>query len=881
MLASISYGDPAFALGSNRAFVEMPSGPQSARMYALRTIWRERRGGVGVRFLKLLLLLLGASCLVVVPAEQVHRTALVVWLIPSEPATPGAGIGGLSDCEAEAAPTGTLPDRIEEEIRGFNATRSRTRVTVINTQDPFAAQLIDWSPEMAVPNWVWVKSQTETLRALGRFADRNQIDIRVRFITWDRALSDLKATWEGKSAYDPPDVVQIGTTWAGYFQARNLLLTRPKWQINRNGWEDVEGTRACALPYVNDPRLIFYWSRLPGSSPNSPAFNLHTGSWQAIVDSLRAPRENGPPFAFPIGLTLNLLHDYASLVWAGGGDFLPEKWLLGRHLDLTSRPAFAVPAYLAENSVVFVNGRPQRLIAFPEASHEEVDRSFVQGLYRATMEPANFIGRWRRDFACRYPAQASSFWQYAAAAVPPSPFRGGSYLAVWSQTSFPSHAFELAEFLTEDEEYTHMLGVSGYLPARRPGGGVDLFLGSADVDGKAKEFEAAVQEVLSPRVGRSYPPIREFSAVMESRDLLERLQIAWRRLSERDPDGLRTALREAEKYVNREIYPPAHLYGAASEFAGFISTAMATIFLLLIVLNRRRVAALKQAAQVRGFSAAGALLIETVHSVFHNPAEIEGIGLTESTKGAMIIAALQGWRRGRDVKNWDAVHLGDVIWRSVMLALDSSLWLGIFRDWQQSKKRAPDYLQHWVNHPQERAGDSLKARVALAQLRLEVSYPPSRVQPMPFMLEQALVCLIQNAIKTVVDPDFDPDQARSISIQAHCDALVIANPGEPLSRELCDAINQSKTPEEFEERIGRILVTNPKGRPGFGLMEAYCIATQCFGGLRVCYDKPRFEIRLKPRSRWLSWGLFRKRRSETSVTTLIVAKEQPDQAHAE
>src|SRR5262249_13733691 len=144
-------------------------------------------------------------------------------------------------------------------------------------------------------------------------------------------------------------------------------------------------------------------------------------------------------------------------------------------------------------------------------------------------------------------------------------------------------------------------------------GGVNLFLGSADINGKAKEFEAAVQEVLSSKVGRTYPPIREFSSVLESRDLLERLQIAWRRISERDPDGLRTALRQAEQYVNREIYPPARIYGAVSEFAGLIGTATASIFMLLFVLNRRRIAALAQVAQVRGFSAAGALLIETVH----------------------------------------------------------------------------------------------------------------------------------------------------------------------------------------------------------------------------------------------------------------------------
>jgi len=136
--------------------------------------------------------------------------------------------------------------------------------------------------------------------------------------------------------------------------------------------------------------------------------------------------------------------------------------------------------------------------------------------------------------------------------------------------------------------------------------------------------------------------------------------------------------------------------------------------------------------------------------------------------------------------------------------------------------------------------------------------------------------LVQNAIKTVTHPNFDQDEPCRISIRVEGDTLVVANPGAPLSRELCDAINQSNTPEEFEERIGRLLKTDAKARPGFGLVEAYCITTQCFGGLRVSYDKPRFEIGLKPRRRWLRWWPFGKQRSETPVTTVIAARDQAD-----
>jgi hypothetical protein len=783
---------------------------------------------------------------------------LVVWLIPSEPATPDAGIGGTSDCENDTNQTGTLPQRIEEEIAHFNAEMAQTRVAVINTQDRFKAQLIDWSPEMAVPNWVWVRSQRATLKALSEFANSHKIYIRVRFITWDRALSDLTATWEGHNAYEAPDVVQIGSTWAGYFPNKHLLMSNADGK--RKGWEDVGRGRASVLPYVNDTHLIFYWKRLPGAPISSSTFELNSDSWAAIVESLRTAKGGGPPFVFPIGLTLNLLHDYSPLVWAGGGSLLPQRFLLGSRLDLTSAAAFSAPKYLAENSVIQENGRPRRLIAYPEASHEEVSRSFVRGLYRATIEPANFIGRWKRDFNCRYPDGTSSatFWKYAGVAIPPSPFRGGSYLAVWAHTSSPGAAFDLAEFLTTDDAYTRMLGVSGYLPARRPGGGVDLFLGDADTSGEARDFGTLVQQALNPKVGRSYPPIPEFSAVLESREVLERLQIAWRRLSEGDPASLRTALGEVETYVNRQIYEPSRIYSSFVNISSVTAPALAVFLLLLYMINRRRISALNQVVRVRGFSAAGALLFETVHGVFRNPSAAAGTTQREATKSAMIVAALQGWRRGRDETNWKVGPLGDVIWRSIVLAFDSAVCLGIFKEWEASTVSARDFLQIWLSEVSDQRTASAR------ELSLEVSYPRGRLIHMPFMLEQALVCLLQNSLKILLNPDFEGELPKRISIRVEGDTLIIWNPGPPLGLGLCEAINKSESPEEFEQRIAELLTHPGAGTPGFGLVEAYCVLSQCFGGLRVRYDEPRFEVGLRQQT-WLH-RVFKSRSREDTVT---------------
>jgi hypothetical protein len=762
-----------------------------------------------------------------------QASGLVVWLIPSEPATPDAGIGGTAECnDDEQNQIGTLPQRIDEEINRFNAEMAHTRVTVVNTRDRFKAQMIDWSPEMAVPNWVWVRSQRATINALSRFADKFQVNIRVRFITWDRALSNLTAAWEGRNGYEAPDVVQIGSTWAGYLQKQNLLLSNPN---SGPGWEDVGRTQRSILPYVNDAHLIFYWKRLPGASTDSDAFVLDSHSWENIVASLQQVRGGGPPFVFPIGMTLNLLHDYAPLVWAGGGELLEQPSPWGSRIDLTSPEAFSVPKYLTENSVVREGGRLRRLIAFPEASHEEAARSFVRGLYRATIEPANFIGRWRRDFACRYRRGRSveTFWKYAGIAVPPTPFRGGSYLAVWSRTASENAAIGLAEFLTADDAYTRMLARSGYLPSAHPDRGVNLLLGDQDSTREARDFDALVQGALKPNVSRSYPPIPDFSSVLESREVLERLQIAWRRMSEGDPVALHAALEEVEAYTNRQIFKPARYYNSFLDISSVAAPALAAFLLLLYFLNRRRISALRQVAQVRGFSAAGALLFERIHEVFQSRSA--SVIPRETTKHVMIVAALQGWRRGRDEDNWKAGSLEDVIWKSIILAFDSTVCLGTFNDWKASHSKPWEFLQSWLDGP--------SAGIAGA-VTINATFPQGRRIQMPFMLEQALVCLLQNALKIVLGMDFPDHLPKVISIDVENDTLTIKNPGTPLGSGLCDAINESASPEVFEQRIHELLTNPGHGTPGFGLVEAYCILSQCYGGLHVDYDEPKFEVTL-------------------------------------
>jgi hypothetical protein len=229
--------------------------------------------------------------------------------------------------------------------------------------------------------------------------------------------------------------------------------------------DESAGLPASGLPHITDVRRLFYWKRLPPAAPKSPEFVLNTSSWTALVGSIRDRAGSSDTVACPTGLTLNVLHDYAPLVWAGGGGFF-LRGLFGWRADLTSPEALAVPLELQKSAIEMPRPHePRTLITFPESSHEEVDDIFVNGGYRVTQEPANFIYRWCTDFQQRHEKDGSRFWDYAAADVPPKSFLGGSDLVVTRGTAQPAAAFALADFLATDQPSPKFWRSSVFCPA--------------------------------------------------------------------------------------------------------------------------------------------------------------------------------------------------------------------------------------------------------------------------------------------------------------------------------------------------------------------------------------------------------------------------------
>jgi hypothetical protein len=280
---------------------------------------------------RLFLLSIASVILFVGVCSAQTNAHLTAWLIPAEDVSPSNVAQG---------------EDIRSQVDHFNRALAGTNLTVLNTIDPLAMKLFSWNPEFAVPNAALVLSQRKTLAALSRFARNNNVDIDVRFMTWDDAVNLLRSINPKRHTEGDPDVVQIGSTWAAYFAREPLIMSRPGWSKDRCKWKDTMDLPASVLPYITDVRMLFYWKRLSSASPGSDALTLDGSSWQPVVESIRDQGSSDDTIVFPTGLILNLLHDYVPLVWTGVGPFLSTGWL-GTRIDLVSRNALLVPEYLA------------------------------------------------------------------------------------------------------------------------------------------------------------------------------------------------------------------------------------------------------------------------------------------------------------------------------------------------------------------------------------------------------------------------------------------------------------------------------------------------------------------------------------------------------
>lgn len=564
-------------------------------------------------------------CLIIILLFSVHLfayqqraspvTTLTLWLMPAQPAEEDTPVSG---------------PKVEEEIEIFNKEFGKASiVTVVNTTDPWLrAQLKVWNQEYAGPSWPIVKGQIETLKLIAKFAQEKNVHINVRFLNWSIAFKELEQAAinkrDGKSSPGgpPPDVAQVGSTWVAYFASKDLLIQQPPPPDGAKlSFRNALGINRAAINYTVDVRLLFYWKRNRLALPTSDPFELKSERWEKIIKSLTERVLDGkdyqnPPMVIPTGLTLNLLHDYAPLVWAGGGEFL-HKGAFFTKVDLTSNEALQIPEYLANNTAATdINKIDHPVITFPEMSTEEATKHFMDGDFIGIQKPAGFIKRWYEKFEQDVIADTSPkpdrkgpvvFWDYVGITVPPKPFKGGSDLIILNSTQDTESAFALARFLVSNEDYTGLIAkFEGYLPAQVPDVGVERLIESLSKSNTAdservvpytdkktleQNYKALVNQVEIN--GKEYPELASFPVDVESRETLEAFQRLLRRIGEgksnnSESKNVKEAAGEAEFVINYRIDRVTYWKWFLYTYGPWIGTALLCVAVAFLISNKRQ-----------------------------------------------------------------------------------------------------------------------------------------------------------------------------------------------------------------------------------------------------------------------------------------------------
>jgi len=805
------------------------------------------------------------------------RSELVLWLLPAEP--------GLQPSSADTSPTEKDVDRLNKELVPEG-------VVLENTSDPrLRSQLGVWNPEFAVPNLAWLRGQTVTLNALGRFALTNNVRIRVRFWTWASIFRSLQGAIAGGGL---PDVAQVGSGWIAYLQGRHLLGVFGA-AVPAGARRDVAGVSGVSLRYTKDIRLLFFWRRLPRAS--SPEFSPDCSSWGALIKSVGD--NQGPPIVFPIGPTLNLIHDLLPLMSSNPAKLF-HFGLTGPYVRFDSE-SLDVPLLFSRDSLIYDSRHlPRRLIAFPEMAHEEALRSFVAGGYQGIIEPVGFLRRWFDEFSNTTAKQpgVGSFWQHADAVAAPTAFKGGSDLVVFKGTKNPILAHNLAIFLASDPHYTRMLAENGNLPVFKGREAIALLMGPV---ARSDPSGAAIARVsnqidLSDKSAREEPSLPYWPIEIESREVIESFQNVWRRIADGNRAALKTSMDDLEETINRRINPATQAKTAVQRIWGFLSAfLLATIGLVVwnvmqkaAAADRARLAsddarrqadearlaseeahqqselartesdrarlASERSRKIQGFTAAALGVVDKVHRRKGPYAAAVGQSAL-AEKSALVAVGLDGWLRGLDPLNWEPMPLRNVIWRSILLAVDFQIEPGLYELWSNVRPASitpEEFLRErkLLREPREPTSS--------VDLHFQVDCAPDLMVETPFMMEQCLTCILQNAVaasEIETESEYRWKTYRSIDIDVTAEALTVRNSCKTsFSRALADVLNADLDVGEFAGRIRQLLTGPISDRPGLGSIISALIARECYGGLQIAIGKSDTEtiVRLLPAaySRW-------------------------------
>jgi multiple sugar transport system substrate-binding protein len=256
------------------------------------------------------------------------------------------------------------------------------------------------------------------------------------------------------------DVSQVGGPLVNDLVAMNALRAFTEQEINLVGgvpafstvaWTSskrVAGRHTWAIPWLVDPRAIFYWRDLfkqAGIDENTAFL-----SFAKMEETFQRLQKIGieMPWAIPIAGRLAAFQDALTWIWGAGGDIGDEEITLFHHPQSVNGLAnyFKLYRYMPHE------GQPM--------DYDGVENLFKERRVAVTM---GNLPRFKRLLKMVGPDLASKI----GVALPPGPlFIGSSSLVIWKNTTDERAAINLVNYLVGEEAQLEFCRLMGYFPAR-------------------------------------------------------------------------------------------------------------------------------------------------------------------------------------------------------------------------------------------------------------------------------------------------------------------------------------------------------------------------------------------------------------------------------
>jgi multiple sugar transport system substrate-binding protein len=343
------------------------------------------------------------------------------------------------------------------------------------------------------------------------FEKETGIDVEVQLVGWDVQFDRIRnAAVSGKG----PDVTQAGTTQVPFFAALGGFddLSDRVDEIGGDGayapgvWQttQVSGRDGVyAVPWFTEARSIYYRKdllRKAGVDPET-AFT----DWDAFKATLRKLKDSGAvdnketyAYGSPGKQAFDLVHHVMPFVWDAGGAELSE--------DATTS---TIDSPEAQEGVEFIADLLPEGLYDPtalEKDAQQVEDSFKAGRLAVWIGgPWVLAARERKDDDT-WAAEVRS--NVGVAPMPAGPsgeaytFVGGSNLMMFENAANKDAAWQLMQYLSEDDTQTAYADLMGMFPAR-----LDPQEQASQKDANYAAFYEAIQD------GRTYAPIPQWGQV--------------------------------------------------------------------------------------------------------------------------------------------------------------------------------------------------------------------------------------------------------------------------------------------------------------------------------------------------------------------------------